>query len=254
MISRKAESPEFPVLLKTDFSHSISYPTINTLIPTNCKVLKREEPIERKTLREVSTTHPSHQRELLILREKSLQSLLIPSPIVIPIKRRFVPKHYPHPFRVLSVFGAWEALEDAKDGGCNMELIARFGKQEKTQLGLTTWQQELGELKYVRQTRFGGSFAIRVLQLYSLVDHFTAWRAVERFFAEFFDFLFDNTCRCYLCVCISLPFTLYLLIAVVFVINYGLEWFTNLGLAYIHHSTHILFGYKLVLVILKLGI
>ena len=25
------------------------------------------------------------------------------------------------------------------------------------------------------------------------------------FFVEFFSFLFDNTCRCYLCVCISLP-------------------------------------------------
>ena len=31
-----------------------------------------------------------------------------------------------------------------------------------------------------------------------LADHFTAWRAVERFFAEFFGFLFNNTCWCYL--------------------------------------------------------
>ena len=30
-------------------------------------------------------------------------------------------------------------------------------------------------------------------QLYSLVDHFTVWRAVEKFFAKFFGFLFDNT-------------------------------------------------------------
>ena len=30
-------------------------------------------------------------------------------------------------------------------------------------------------------------------QLYSLVDHFTVWRAVEKFFAKFFSFLFDNT-------------------------------------------------------------
>ena len=41
-------------------------------------------------------------------------------------------------------------------------------------------------------TRLGGSFVICVLQLYSLVDRFTAWRGAERFFAEFFDFLFDN--------------------------------------------------------------
>ena len=39
-----------------------------------------------------------------------------------------------------------------------------------------------------------------------------------------------------------------------FVINYGLECFANLGIAYIYHSAHILFEYKLVLVILKLGV
>ena len=40
-----------------------------------------------------------------------------------------------------------------------------------------------------------------------LMDHFTTWRAVERFLAEFFSFLFDNTCRCYLYVCFSLPYS-----------------------------------------------
>ena len=40
----------------------------------------------------------------------------------------------------------------------------------------------------------------------------------------------------------------------VFVINFGLEYFTNLGLAYIHHSAHILFVYKLVLVSLIFGV
>ena len=48
--------------------------------------------------------------------------------------------------------------------------------------------------------------------------------------------------------------TLYLLIAAVFVINYDLKYFTNLDIAYIHHSTHILFVYKLVLVLLQLGV
>ena len=41
--------------------------------------------------------------------------------------------------------------------------------------------------------------------------------------------------------------TLFLLIATVFVINYGLECFANLDTAYIYHSTHQLFEYKLVL-------
>ena len=71
-----------------------------------------------------------------------MQSLLLPYPIVIPIERRFVPIHNPHPFRMLSVFGVWEALEDAKDGGCNMELIEGFRKLEKTQLGITLLEQE----------------------------------------------------------------------------------------------------------------
>ena len=44
--------------------------------------------------------------------------------------------------------------------------------------------------------------------------------------------------------------TLFLLIATVFVINYDLECFTNLGIAYIYHSAHILVENKLVLIIL----
>ena len=48
--------------------------------------------------------------------------------------------------------------------------------------------------------------------------------------------------------------SLYLLIAAVFVIHFGLECFTNLGLAYIHRSTHILFMSKFVLVFLNLGV
>ena len=47
--------------------------------------------------------------------------------------------------------------------------------------------------------------------------------------------------------------TLYLLIATMFVINYGVECFTNLGIANIHHSAHILFVYKLVLVYFDIG-
>ena len=56
----------------------------------------------------------------------------------------------------------------------------------------------------------------------------------------------------FLCLYFS-SLTLYLLIAAMFVINYGLECFTYLVIAYIHHSVHILFVYKLVLVLLKLG-
>ena len=56
-----------------------------------------------------------------------------------------------------------------------------------------------------------------------------------------------------LCLHLS-SITLYLLIVAVFVINYGLECFTYLVITYIHHSEHILFAFKLVLILLKLGV
>ena len=55
-----------------------------------------------------------------------------------------------------------------------------------------------------------------------------------------------------LCLHIS-SLSLYLSITAVFVINYGLECVTNYVIAYISFSAHILFDYKLVLVILYLG-
>ena len=57
-----------------------------------------------------------------------------------------------------------------------------------------------------------------------------------------------------LSLCLHLSFLfLFLLIAIVFVINYGLECVTNLDIAYISYSVHILFDYKLVLVFCKWG-
>ena len=58
-----------------------------------------------------------------------------------------------------------------------------------------------------------------------------------------------------LSLCLHISFlSLYLLIAVVFVINYGLECVTILIIAYISYSAHILSDYKLVLVFLYLGV
>ena len=58
-----------------------------------------------------------------------------------------------------------------------------------------------------------------------------------------------------LSLCLHLSsLSLYLLIVVVIVINYGLECVTNLVIAYISYSAYILFDYKLVLVVLFLGI
>ena len=58
-----------------------------------------------------------------------------------------------------------------------------------------------------------------------------------------------------LSLCLHLSFlSLYLLIAVVFVINYGLECVTNLDIAYISYYAHILFDYKRLLVILYIRV
>ena len=58
-----------------------------------------------------------------------------------------------------------------------------------------------------------------------------------------------------LSLCLHLSsLSLYLLITIVIVINNGLECVTNLIIAYISYSAHILFDYKLVLVIFNLGV
>ena len=58
-----------------------------------------------------------------------------------------------------------------------------------------------------------------------------------------------------LSLCLHLSsLSLYLLITAMIVINYGLECITNLVIAYISFSANILFDYKLVLVILYLGV
>ena len=57
-----------------------------------------------------------------------------------------------------------------------------------------------------------------------------------------------------LSLCLHLSsLSLYLLITAVLVINYGLECVTNLVIAYISFSAHILFDYKFVLVFLFWG-
>ena len=58
-----------------------------------------------------------------------------------------------------------------------------------------------------------------------------------------------------LSLCLHLSFlSLYLLTTTVLVINYGLECVTDLDIAYISYSVHILFDYKPMLVILYLGV
>ena len=60
----------------------------------------------------------------------------------------------------------------------------------------------------VRERSLEGLGALSILGLEGLLlfmslnlfssRSFTVWRVAERFFTNFFGFLFDNTCRCYL--------------------------------------------------------
>ena len=79
--------------------HIICTHTIYTLITHKC----RGGYLERKIVREVSTTHPPIRESYPFLERNLCQSFLIPSPIVIPIEWRFLPKHYPHTLKVLKV-------------------------------------------------------------------------------------------------------------------------------------------------------
>ena len=49
-------------------------------------------------------------------------------------------------------------------------------------------------------------------------DRFTAWRVVERFFAEVFDFLFNNTSRCYLVFAFFFPTLLAFILLLCYII------------------------------------
>ena len=81
----------------------------------------------------------------------------------------------------------------------------------------------------------------------------TAWRAAERFYAEGFSFLFDNTSLCCPCVCISLPLSL----PSIFCCGCDFNWlrlFINSVYSLCSFSAHFVFVIKLELVILFLGV
>ena len=46
-------------------------------------------------------------------------------------------------------WSCWEALEEAKDGGCNMELVAGSGELDKTRFREVLLEYELGGLRYI---------------------------------------------------------------------------------------------------------
>ena len=77
---------------------------------------------------------------------------------------------------------------------------------------------------------------------------------MERFYAEGFGFLFDNTSLCCPCVCISLPLSLPFYISAVDVILNWLRLFINSVYSLCSFSAHFVFVIKLELVIFDLGV
>ena len=108
-------------------------------------------------------------------------------------------------------------------------------------------QQELEGLRYIGKIRFGGSLANPCIPTDFLVDRLLLGER-RRGFSLSSSVSSSITRLGVIFVFASLFPTLFLLIAAVFMINYGLECFANLGIAYIYHSTHQLFEYKFVLV------
>ena len=88
-----------PVLLKTNFSHSISYPTINTLIPTKCRKLLERNPREQQDWFIHNLIH-------LIQQNSSTPTLSI----VIPM-RGSQAKSLPHHIQSEKVLGVCEVVQ-----------------------------------------------------------------------------------------------------------------------------------------------
>ena len=101
----------------------------------------------------------------------------------------------------------WEALENAKDGGSNMELIARSRKLEKTRFDITLLEQEAWR-----------AYCYSCIPTDFLVDHFLL-REWQRGFSPSSSVSSSITCAGVILVFSSLFPTLFLLIATVFVIN-----------------------------------
>ena len=91
----------------------------------HCTYEMRKMAIERKTLREVSTTHPPYQRESYSFLERNLCSLFsFPLPLLYPLRGDLYPNTTHTYSECRECFGAQEALEICQKkpvrlGGCN---------------------------------------------------------------------------------------------------------------------------------------
>ena len=115
-----------------------------------------------------------------------------------------------------------ETLEEAKDGRCNMELVARFGEVDKTRFREALLDEELGGLRYSGYIRLGGSFANPCIPTDCLVDRLLLggrWRG----FTPRTSVTSSITHRCVVFVFASFFPTLFPFILLLCYYEYGLE-------------------------------
>ena len=132
----QSESPVHHILLKNDFSHSISYLTINTLIPTKCRKLL-ERILRQKPSRKTRLTLPQflsfdspNSSTLTLSIDTSLRGTLAKSL-----------SHHTHiSEKVLRCLGS--SSKGTNSFWLMQWAITRFGKLEKTRFGITLLEQE----------------------------------------------------------------------------------------------------------------
>ena len=83
--------------------------------------------------------------------------------------------------------------------------IAGSSKLEKTRFSVTLLEQEVWRAQVHQVDQAWRVFCYSCIPTIFSNGLLTTWKVVERFYAEDFGFLFDNTSLCCLCVCISLP-------------------------------------------------
>ena len=130
--------------------------------------------------------------------------------------------YHTHPKCKVRFLCYWEVLEEAiclADAiGLNCVIQrARKDKTSSSQLLARAWRAQVHGVDEAWRV-----FCYSCTPTHSLVNRFTAWRATERFFAEFFDFLFDNASGCYLVFAFFFPTLLDFILLLIFD-EYGLE-------------------------------
>ena len=94
-----------PILQKNDFSHSFSYPTINTLIPTKCKEFL-ERILREKSQRTIRLIHPQSYTF------DSSNSSTLTFSIDIPLKGSLAKSLPQHRHISEKFLGVWEAVQE----------------------------------------------------------------------------------------------------------------------------------------------